>query len=380
MRPFRIDFPREAMDDLHRRLDRTRWPGASPEADWGRGVPQDYLRELAHYWRTGYSWAAAQDRLNSYPQHTTSIDGATIHFLHVRSTVPDATPLILTHGWPGSFVDFLEVIDPLTAPGPDGTAFHLVIPSLPGFGFSGSAGPGWTVPRTAAAWAELMRRLGYSRYLAQGGDLGAWVSMALAGLDRDHVTGLHLNFLPTPPPDDPAALAGLTPTELGRLGRLATFVVDQSGYMATQATRPQTIAYPLVDSPLGLLAWIVEKVREWSDCEKVPEEAVDRDLLLTNVTLYWLTATAGSAAHFYCDNAAIWPTAPTPPAPPAPIDIRAGVAVFPADPGQPVRRFAEPILRDIVRWTEYDRGGHFPALEEPDLFVADLRAFAAAVR
>jgi microsomal epoxide hydrolase len=344
-------------------------------------VPRDYLKDLAHYWRSGYSWPAAQDRLNAYPQFTTTIDGTTVHFLHVRSPEPDATPLILTHGWPGSFVEYLDVVEPLTRPGPDGAAFHLVIPSLPGFGFSGpTAQPGWTVPRTAAAWAELMLRLGYDRYIAQGGDLGAWVSGTLAALDADHVAGLHLNFLPTPPPDDPAAMAGLTVTELDRLSRLAHFATDQSGYMKIQATRPQTISYPLADSPVGLLAWIVEKFREWSDCEKVPEDAVDRDRLLTNVMVYWLTGTAGSAAHYYYDNAAMMPTAPTPPAPPPPLATPTGVAVFPQDPGQPIRRFAELGLPNIVQWNEYDRGGHFPAMEEPDLFVADLRAFAEALR
>ncbi|AVT32351.1 epoxide hydrolase [Plantactinospora sp. BC1] len=380
MKPFRIEIPQADLDDLDRRLANTRWPTEMPDRGWERGVPLDYLRELVEYWRTSYDWRAAEAKLNSYPQFSTEIDGANVHFLHVRSPEPTAVPLLITHGWPGSFVEFLDVIGPLTDPrahgGDPADAFHLVVPTLPGFGFSGpTSEPGWNVPRIAAAWAELMRRLGYQRYVPQGGDVGAWITLTLAGLDAEHVLGAHVNFLFTAPPPDPAALAGLDGGDRERLELLAKFLADGSGYMLLQATRPQTLAYALTDSPVGQLAWIVEKFREWSDSAKVPEDAIDRDRILTNVMLYWLTATAGSSAQFYFETADQLPTAPTPPAAPPPLPVPLGVAVFPRDSARPVRRFAEPAFPNIVQWHEFDRGGHFAALEEPDLFVDDLRAF-----
>ncbi|WP_422771042.1 epoxide hydrolase family protein [Plantactinospora sp. WMMC1484] len=384
MRPFRIAVPQADLDDLARRLANTRWPSEMPDCGWDRGVPLDYLRELTEYWRTSYDWRAAEAKLNSYPQFTTEIDGANVHFMHVRSPEPTAVPLLISHGWPGSVVEFLDVIGPLTDPrahgGNPADAFHLVVPALPGFGFSGPARePGWNVPRIAAAWAELMRRLGYQRYIPQGGDVGAWITLTLAGLDAEHVFGAHVNFLFTAPPPDPAALAGLAPGDRERLELLARFLADGSGYMLLQATRPQTLAYGLTDSPVGQLAWIVEKFREWSDSAKVPEDAIDRDRILTNVMLYWLTATAGSSAQFYYETADQLPTAATPPAAPPPLPVPLGVAVFPRDSARPVRRFAEAAFPNIVQWHEFDRGGHFAALEEPDLFVDDLRAFARLV-
>ena len=382
MKPFRIDIPQADLDDLHRRLDATRWPAEQGGDDWSRGVPQAYLRELVDYWRDGYDWRAAEARLNTFPQFVTEIDGTTVHFLHVRSPEPDATPMIVTHGWPGSFAEFTDVIGPLTDPrahgGDPATAFHLVIPTLPGFGFSGpAAGPGWTMPRVAGAWAALMAELGYERYVAQGGDFGAWISVILAGMDMPHVRGVHLNFLPTPPSGDPADMAGLTEVEMGRLGLLMNYVDDQSGYMKIQATRPATLGYALHDSPVGQLAWIVEKLFEWSDSAKVPEDAIDRDAILTDVMLYWLTGAGASSAHFYFDNADLLPIAKTPPPNPPPLPVPLGVAVFPRDPGQPIRRFADRAFPAIVQWTEFDRGGHFAALETPELLVGDLRAFAA---
>ncbi|MGK3204771.1 epoxide hydrolase family protein [Amycolatopsis sp. MEPSY49] len=384
MKPFRIAIPDADLIDLDRRLAETRWPGEIPDSGWTRGVPLGYLKELVEYWRTSFDWRAAEEKINSFPQFTTTIDGANIHFVHVKSPEPDATPLILTHGWPGSFVEFIDIIEPLTNPRAHGgkpeDAFHVVIPSIPGFAFSGPTGePGWDLARIAKAWAELMSGLGYDRYVAQGGDLGSWISVGLAGVDFGHVAGVHLNFLPTPPPPDPAALAGLTEQEFGRLGKLAQFVEDQSAYMKLQSTRPQTIAYGLTDSPVLQLAWIIEKFQEWSDSEKVPEDAISRDTLLTNVAIYWFTATAGSAAQFYFENAAMLPTAPTQPAPPPPLPVPLGVAVFPHDPGQAIRRFAEPFFPNIVHWSEFDRGGHFAALEQPELFVGDLRAFKRAL-
>jgi len=385
MDPFRIEIPQAALDDLHRRLEATRWPADQGAEDWSRGVPSGYLRELAEYWRTGYDWRTHEARLNEFPQFTTEVGGTNVHFLHVRSAEPDATPMIITHGWPGSFAEFLDIIGPLTDPrshgGDPATAYHLVIPSIPGFGFYGPpSGPGWSMPRVAMAWAELMGQLGYDRYVVQGGDFGAWISLIQAGIDHEHVLGVHLNFLPTPPSDDPADLAGLTPVEMNRLGLLMNYVDDQSGYMKIQATRPQTLAYALNDSPVGQLAWIVEKIHEWSDSGKVPEDAIDRDRILTNVMLYWLTGTGASSAHFYFDNAEMLPTAKTPPPPPPPLPLPVGIAVFPRDPGQPIRRFAERGLPNIVQWNEYDRGGHFAALEQPELLIGDLQSFNRVLR
>ena len=385
MRPFRVDIPQDAIDDLHRRLAATRWPTDLPGVGWERGVPLDYLVELAEYWRCSFDWRAAERRLNRFPQFVTEIDGANVHFLHVRSPEPEAVPLLLTHGWPGSVTEFLDVIEPLTDPrahgGDPAAAFHVVVPSIPGFGFSGPVTePGWDTVRIARAWAELMSRLGYPRYVPQGGDFGSWISVALAGVDPEHVAGVHVNFLITPPPGDPTDVSGLTPTELGRLQRLAHFLADESGYMKIQSTRPQTLSYGLTDSPAGQLAWIIEKFREWTDSDKLPEDAIDRDRLLTNISIYWFTGTAGSAAQLYVETAAMLPTNPTPPSPPPPLPVPLGVAVYPHDPGQPIRRWADRMFPNIVHWNELDRGGHFAAMEEPDLFVDDLRAFARTLR
>lgn len=383
MDPFRIEIPQADLDDLHRRLGTVRWPSELPGVGWDRGVPLDYLKDLVEYWRSSYDWRVAEARLNSFPQFTTTIDGTKVHFLHVRSPEPDALPLLVTHGWPSSVAEFINVIEPLTNPraygGDPANAFHLVIPSLPGFGFSGpTPEPGWTMPRIAAALAQLMGRLGYDRYATQGGDIGAWINLVLSGMDHQHVVASHVNFLITAP-TDPSDVAGLAESDLARLGLLNRFAAELSGYMKLQSTRPQTLAYALTDSPVGQLAWIVEKFKEWTDSAKVPEDAVDRDHLLTNVMIYWLTATAGSTANFYYDNADVLPTAPTPPPPPPPLPTPFGVAVYPGDPAQPIRRLADRAFPNIVHWSEQERGGHFPAMEEPDLFVADLQAFARAL-
>lgn len=385
MRPFRIEIPQADLDDLHRRLAATRWPAELPGTGWDRGVPPEYLRELAEYWRTSYDWRAAEAELNKFPQFITEIDGIDVHFMHVRSPEQDAVPMILTHGWPGSVAEFTNVIGPLTDPrahgGDPDTAFHLVIPSIPGFGFSGPVRePGWNLVRIAGAWAELMRRLGYDSYVPQGGDLGAWISLTLAGVDFPHVRGAHVNFLVTPPSGDPSELAGLGESDLGRLGLLSRFVADGAGYMKEQSTRPQTLSYGLTDSPAGQLAWIAEKFWEWSDSDKRPEDALDRDQMLTNVMFYWLTATAGSSANFYFEIADTLPTAATPPSPPPPLPVPLGVAVYPRDVAQPVRRLADQQFPNIVHWREFDRGGHFAAMEQPDLFVGDLREFARTLR
>jgi pimeloyl-ACP methyl ester carboxylesterase len=381
IRPFRIDIPQADLDDLRDRLHRTRWPDELPGVDWTRGVPLGYLKELAAYWADGYDWRKQEARLNEHPQFATTIDGAGVHFLHVRSPEPDALPLVLTHGWPGSIVEFLNVIGPLSDPRAHGAdpadAFHLVIPSLPGYGLSGpTREPGWTTGRVAKAWAELMARLGYRRYGAQGGDWGAFVSPDLARSDRDHVVGVHLNaatfgFIPFGPVD-PDELASFTDAEKQRLERLNTSTAGPgNGYFELQATRPQTLAYALTDSPVGQLAWIVERFKEWTHAAEVPEDAVDRDQLLTNVMLYWLTGTAGSSAHMYYENLHAGFV------PPQPVTVPVGVAVFAED--YAIRRYAER-GHNIVHWTEFDRGGHFAAMEAPDLLVGDVRAFFRGVR
>jgi pimeloyl-ACP methyl ester carboxylesterase len=381
IRPFRIDIPQADLDDLRDRLARTRWPDELPGVGWSRGVPLDYLKQLAGYWRDGYDWRKHEARLNELPQFTTTIESQPIHFLHIRSPEPEALPLILTHGWPGSVVEFLDVIDPLADPrahgGDPGDAFHLVIPSLPGYGLSGPTHePGWTTDRIARAWAELMARLGYRRYGAQGGDWGAFVSPELGRIDPDHVVGVHVNaasmgFIPLGPVD-PEELATFTDAEKARLERLNRFLSDQYGYFQIQATRPQTLAYGLTDSPVGQLAWIVEKFKEWTDpSAELPTDAVDRDHLLTNVMLYWLTGTAGSSAGTYYENMHSGSWGQPPSATPT------GVAVFAEDVA--IRRYAER-GNNIAHWSEFDRGGHFAAMEAPDLLVGDVRTFFRPLR
>ncbi|MGW1953061.1 epoxide hydrolase family protein [Streptomyces sp. NPDC001920] len=388
IRPFRLDIPQRDLDDLHDRLDRARWPDEIPGTGWAYGVPTDYLRDLVRHWRHTYDWRAAEARLNEWPQFTTTIDGANVHFAHVRSPEPDATALIITHGWPGSIVEFLDVVGPLTDPAAHGgdpaDAFHVVVPSIPGFGLSGpTTEPGWEAGRVADAWAELMRRLGYARFGAQGGDWGAAISRELGRAHPDRVIGVHLNLLPgaqaaTEP--TPEELAALGPEEreraLASWRRWAAWSRDGIGYYHVQATRPQTLAYALTDSPVGQLAWIVEKFREWTDSKDLPEEAIDRDRMLTNVMLYWLTGTAGSSARIYYERAHTEGRAARPA---EPSSAPTALALFPAELQIPLRHKAER-TENLVRWTEFDRGGHFAAMEEPDLLVGDVRAFFRELR
>ncbi|HEX6519540.1 MAG TPA: epoxide hydrolase [Streptosporangiaceae bacterium] len=379
IREFRISIPQADLDDLADRLARTRWPASMPGAAWERGVPIGYLRELAEYWRSGFDWRAAEARLNAYPQFTTVIDGQQIHFLHVTSPEPDATPLLLIHGWPGSVVEFLHIIGPLADPRRHGAnpaqAFDLVIPSLPGFGFSGPVTErGWNSRRTARALAELMHRLGYERYGAQGGDQGALVAPDLGRVDPDHLIGIHVNaatmgFIPFGdiPEEEQATFS---PAEKERLQRMQNFLGEGNGYFQIQATRPQTLSYGLTDSPAGQLAWIVEKFKEWtSSTRELPEEAIPRDEILTDVSVYWFTGTAGSAANVYYENmhSGEWPV---------PTQVPTGVAVFAEDIA--IRRYAEQ-ANNIVHWSDFDTGGHFAALETPDLLVQDIRAFFASL-
>ncbi|NBE96233.1 epoxide hydrolase [Nonomuraea sp. KC401] len=374
IRPYRIEIPQADLDDLRARLRRTRWAPGLPGAGWERGVPTSYLRELATYWAESFDWRAQEAMLNAYPQFVTTIDGTDVHGLHVRSAEAGATPLMLIHGWPGSIVEFLDVIGPLTDPvaygGDPADAFHLVIPSLPGYGFSGPLpGTGWTDGRTAAALVELMARLGYDRFGVQGGDVGAFIAPLMGRAAPSHVIGVHVNALLTFPVGDPAVMATLSESERGRLAGMKEWRDKLGAYMSLQSTRPQTIAASLHDSPAGQLAWIVEKFRDWTDpAAKLPEDAVDRDRILTDVSIYWFTATAGSAAHTYYErfnDADAWRprergTVPT------------AVAVFPTDFS--VRPLAEQ-THHVVRWSEFGHGGHFAALETPDVLVTELREF-----
>ncbi len=360
MRPFRIDVPQTALDDLTARLARTRWPDELPGVGWSYGVPLADVRSVAAYWRTTYDWRAAEAELNALPQFTTEIDGANVYFVHVRAADPDALPLLLTHGWPGSVVEFLDLIPWLAG------EFHLVIPAIPGFGFSGpTRETGWNQARVARAWAELMSRLGYERYGAQGGDFGAGISRRLALLAPDRVAGVHLNYLPTFPPAD----RELTADEAALRAAQERWTAEQGGYAQIQGSRPQTLAYALADSPTGQLAWIMEKFHEWTD----PASTIPRDRLLTNVMHYWLTNTAGSAARFYKESAAAGRSM-------APLEVPVGVAVLPYEITKPLPSLADEALPNIIRWTELDRGGHFAAMEVPELLAEDVREFFRQVR
>ncbi|TDD44705.1 epoxide hydrolase [Kribbella antibiotica] len=375
IKSFRIDIPQTALDDLAAKLAGTRLPTPLPGDDWATGVPVSYLAELVDYWRTTYDWRAAEAELNGFAQYTTEIEGQQIHFLHVTSAEPDALPLLLTHGWPGSVVEFLDVIGPLTDPvahgGSAADAFHVVIPSLPGFGFSGPVSEGgWTADRIGRVWAELMTRLGYDRYGVQGGDIGGAVSPEVARAARAQVVGVHTNGGPGPMPPYPLAadeLASLTALEQDRVARIGKFMQEEFGYIAIQATRPQTIAYGLVDSPVGQLAWIMDKFHAWTG----PGSVISKDRLLTNAMLYWLTGTAGSAAYVGYAQAQAWGAGKEN------SGVPTAVLAFAHD--VPVRKYVEQ-ENTVTRWNDVDHGGHFAALEEPELLVNDVREFFSDLR
>jgi pimeloyl-ACP methyl ester carboxylesterase len=369
IRPFRIDVPQADLDDLRDRLARTRWSPEIPGQGWSRGVPADYLRELAAYWADGFDWRAAEARLNELPQFLTDVDGQTLHFAHIRSTDPDAVPLLITHDWPASFVLYLPVVEALRAD------FHLVLVSNPGVGYSGPlTAAGWNTPKTAAALLEIMSRLGYDRFGVQGTGGGGGTAVEMARQAPDRVIGVHVNGHLTFPSDDPSDFADLTDAEQERLRRLQEFRDDKMGFNVIQSTRPQTLAYGLHDSPVGQLAWITEKFQEWTDpAAALPEDAVGRDLLLTNVSLYWFTGTAGSSANLYWETAhdpAAW--APKPKSA-VPMGVALGVTDI------TVRRFAER-ENPVTHWTELPAGGNFLPAEEPKLFSDDVRAFFSSLR
>ncbi|MBO0771898.1 MAG: alpha/beta fold hydrolase [Actinobacteria bacterium] len=380
--PFRISVPEADLTGLRQRLGGTRWPEPATVPDWSQGVPLAYLQELCRYWAGEYDWRATEAQLNELPQFRADIDGLPIHFIHARSPEPGALPLIITHGWPGSVIEFRKVIGPLTDPASHGgdpaDAFHVVCPSLPGYGFSGKpAAPGWGVGRIAAAWAVLMQRLGYSRYGAQGSDWGTSVSASIGQQDPGHVAGIHL--APPLAPPDPATFGDLTERERAALAAIEHSAEWDSGYSAEQGTRPQTIGYALVDSPAALCAWIIEKFWAWTDSDGHPENVLTRDELLDNVMLYWLPGTGASAARLYWEsirqvNRWISGSALDP------VDVPTGCSIFPKELQRPSRRWAERRFRDIRYWNEPARGGHFAAFEQPALFVEEVRAFFRLVR
>jgi pimeloyl-ACP methyl ester carboxylesterase len=370
--PFQIRVDDGELDDLRERLRRTRWPEPATAPGWAQGVPLDYARELCTYWADGYDWRATEARLNRLPQFRTEIDGLAIHFVHVRSPHPEATPLILTHGWPGSFVEFEKVVQPLTDPSDPADAFHVVIPSLPGYGFSDKpAAAGWGVERIARAWTELMGRLGYDRFGAQGHDWGTSVSTEIGKQSGVRVIGIHL--MPPLVAPDPATFGDLTPAERAALSDLEPAGDSGDGYSLEHSTRPQTIGYALVDSPAALCAWIIEKFQAWTDCDGDLESVLTRDELLNNLMLYWLPGSGASSARLYWESftevrARFHDTNTDI------VTVPAGCSVFPKENPRPSRRWASKRFTDIRYWGEPARGGHFAAFEQPDIFVNEVRA------
>lgn len=367
VRPFTIHVDDAVLDDLRRRLHATRWPERELVDDWSQGVPLDYLRDVCAYWADGYDWRAREAALNRFDQFVTEIDGVDVHLVHQRSSNPDALPLVLTHGWPGSIAEFQHVIEPLTEPqdhgGDRADAFHVIAPSLPGFGFSGKpTTTGWGVDRIADAWATLTERLGYERVLAQGGDWGSAITAAFGRRHPDRCTAVHMTLAmgarPTGEPTEPE--------ELHAVERMQYYAEWDSGYSTQQRSRPQTVGYGLTDSPAGQAAWILEKFWAWTDNDGRPEDAITRDDLLDNLTIYWVTATAASSARIYWESFGRGGSRD-------PVTVSAGFAVYPAEFVRPVRKWLGDAFPDIVHWAEYDRGGHFAAFEVPDTFVADLR-------
>jgi pimeloyl-ACP methyl ester carboxylesterase len=379
---YRVEIPEAELRDLHERLERTRWPETEPVQDWSQGVPLAYMQELCDYWASEYDWRATEARLNALPQFRTEIDDIGIHFIHVPSPHRGALPLVITHGWPGSIVEFMKVIGPLADPTADGgdaaDAFHVVCPSLPGYGFSDKPGrPGWSVQRIASAWARLMARLGYDRYGTQGSDWGTSISASVGQQDPDHVAGIHL----TPPlaPPDPETFEDLTQRERAALASLEHAGEWDSGYSQEQATRPQTIGYALVDSPAALCAWIIEKFWAWTDSGGHPENVITRDELLDNLMLYWLPRTGASSARLYWESIRQvneWIAGPVRDT----IAVPTGCSIFPKELQRPSRRWAEKRFTDIRYWNELEKGGHFAAFEQPGLYVDEVRSFFRLVR
>jgi pimeloyl-ACP methyl ester carboxylesterase len=390
IRPFTVETPNEVLEDLLRRIAATRWPSAELVPDRSQGVQLATLQALAHYWTTEYDWRKCEARLNALPQFTTEIDGVEIHFIHVRSRHENALPLIMTHGWPGSVIELLETVGPLTDPtaygGTPEDAFHLVLPSLPGYGFSGEPTElGWENGRIAGAWAELMDRLGYTRYVAQGGDVGAAVTDAMGRQGPEGLLGIHVNLL--------ALAIGLkdqlpaeSEQERAAHEKLNAFTTDGFGYFLEQSTRPQTIGYSLLDSPIGLAAWMLD--HDTDSYYKISRAFVDgepvgnltRDNIVDNVTLYWLTGTGASAARWYWEFGRFLAAAMAAGQPPPPVSVPVGFTTFPGEIWAAPRSWVETAYPGLAYFNEVDRGGHFAAWEEPELFSTEVRAAFSSVR
>ena len=390
VRPFRIDVPERDLEELRRRIEATRWPSRELVADRSQGVQLAALQELARFWTSDYDWRTCEARLNALPQFKTEIDGLDIHFIHVRSAHDDALPMIMTHGWPGSVVELLETVDPLTDPTAHGgraeDAFHLVLPSIPGYAFSDEPTElGWGPIRIGRAWHELMRRLGYAQYVAQGGDVGSQVTDAMSRLQLDGLLGVHTNLL-TPALGDPVALSASPPSDEERsaLDQLDAFKATGTGYFVEQATRPETIGYALLDSPIALAAWMIdhdtdayEKIA-WAFVDGRPSGNLTREHILDNITLYWLTGTGASAARSYWEEAQ--ENARLAADGQAPATVPVGFTTFPGEIWKTPRSWVEKAYPNVVYFHEVDRGGHFAAWEEPQLFSEEMRACFQSLR
>jgi pimeloyl-ACP methyl ester carboxylesterase len=377
--PHPFAFPDEALADLKQRLARTRWPERETVDGWQQGAPLSNVQALCRYWEQGHDWRACERRLNALNPSMTRIDGLDIHFLHVRSPEPDALPLVLTHGWPGSVIEFLDVIGPLADPrahgGDPAAAFHVVVPSLPGYGLSGKpVAAGWSVQRIASAWGVLMRRLGYDRFVAQGGDWGSAVTTWLGASGDPAVAGIHLNMVAMRP--TPEEIANATPQEQAALLSLKRYRDEANGYAVEQASRPQTLGYGLTDSPAGQAAWIYEKFWDWTDCGRdsggTPEDALTRDQMLDNITLYWLTASATSSARLYWESFGAFGAGD--------VTVPVACSIFPHEIFRVSRRWAEARYPKLVHFNELPRGGHFAAFEQPALFIEEVRAAFRTLR
>ncbi|MEJ6682937.1 MAG: epoxide hydrolase [SAR86 cluster bacterium] len=368
IRPFTIDIPAQQIADLKTRLALTRWPDKETPNDWSQGIPLAYMQEIQDYWLHHYDWPARQAKLNVSPGFLTELDGLDIHFLHIRSPHANARPLLLTHGWPGSIVEFQKVIAPLTDPTQHGgsadDAFHLVCPTLPGFGFSGKpTTPGWDIAKIATAWNTLMVRLGYDHYLAQGGDWGAIVTSMIGAQNLGNCQGIHITMPIVPP--DPETMNDLSELEKSTLAGLKFYQDHDSGYSKQQATRPQTLGYGLADSPIGQAAWIIEKFYQWTDCDGHPENVISRDELLDNVMLYWLPDAGASSARIYWESFGRTGNDP--------INLPVGCSIFPKEIFKTSERWAKKRFTNLVHFNVLQKGGHFAALEQPEAFIGELR-------
>ncbi|MFJ3366873.1 epoxide hydrolase family protein [Pseudomonas sp. NPDC086251] len=373
--PFRIEIPQVELDDLQRRLNGTRWPDRETVADQSQGAQLAKVQDLVEYWRTQYDWRRFEARLNSYPQFKTEIDGLGIHFLHIKSKHEDAMPLIMTHGWPGSIVEFLDTIDPLVNPTAHGgeakDAFHVVLPSIPGYGFSDKpTTKGWNRTRIGNAWHELMQRLGYPRYVAQGGDWGSVVTTEMGRLKLDGLAAIHVNLPFVVPADMPAELSE---EEQAALDQCVLFASDGIAYHDLQTTRPETIGYSLSDSPVGQAAWIYEKLASWSDSEGQAESVFTYDQILDNVMLYWVTNSGASSARMYAEHPGLNFGA-------IHLDLPVAVSVFPGEIYTPPKAWAEQAYSNLIYWNKTQKGGHFAAFEQPAIFVDEIRAAFSSVR